>query len=80
MEKPYENPYKIEKFVIPKKTKFANRILSDKEANIVLNILKGEFETMMEDIDYYTDSHGDIILAHSNDVEEKLDKKLKEVV
>jgi hypothetical protein len=75
---PYSGVYKdtIELFVLPKRITFGNTKLSEKKSKAVLDFLKDQFEEMAEDIDYFSDNRGRIILTDKDSIEENL----KEVV
>lgn len=61
---------------LPEKIRFENDVLDEKQAKAAVEFLKFKFEDLLEDIDYYTDQRGDIILSTAY----HLEKKLKTVI
>jgi hypothetical protein len=51
---------------------FMGEELSDKERRIISTLLKHKLEDIIEDIDYHTDGHGNVILTNQMELKEKL--------
>jgi hypothetical protein len=51
---------------------FMGEELSDKERRVISTLLKHKLEDIIEDIDYHTDGHGNVILAHQSELRERL--------
>jgi hypothetical protein len=66
----------VETFIVPEKMIFQGLELNAQEKKVAIDVLRNEFEEMLENVDQYTDSYGKIRLYD----EHELAKKLSDVI
>jgi phosphoenolpyruvate-protein kinase (PTS system EI component) len=62
----------VENFLVPDKMLFQGLELTTKEKRVAVDVLRNEFEVLLEDIDQYTDSYGKIRLYDEHDLAKRL--------